>query len=536
MVDIQEEIDKRRTFAIISHPDAGKTTITEKLLLFGDAIHMAGMVKAKKDRVHTTSDWMDIERERGISVSSSVMQFDYLGKRVNLLDTPGHNDFSEDTYRVLTAVDSALMVIDAAKGIETQTRKLFQVCRDRNIPIITFINKMDRPTRDAFELIDQIESELNLPCTAVTWPVGAGDRFKGVYDRNNHTMRFFEASKTTIDFKQQVFKDLSGDDIRKAVGGAEYIDKLQEDLELLDGVGLPFDEKDFMAGKLSPVFFGSALNNFGVQELLEFFLEHAPKPQGRSADTRVVQPDEKKFSGVVFKIQANMDPKHRDRYAFVRICSGEFKQGMNVHHVRQGRPFKVKQAMQFLSRERTNVETAYAGDIVGFHDRGTLRIGDTVTEGEQMMFTGIPQFAPDVFALVTLRNPIKNKQLLKGLEQLSEEGTSQVLKKKYNSDIILGVVGALQLEVVKHRLLTEYGADAIFTSLPFESSAWYHSADASKLDFFESYYRDQIVFDVRENPMVLCKTEWERDYMKSKHPEVQFFTSLIAYEEALRSS
>lgn len=444
-----KEISRRKTFAIISHPDAGKTTITEKLLLFGNAIHIAGQVKAKKAARFATSDWMEIEKQRGISVSSSVMQFSYGGCEINLLDTPGHGDFSEDTYRVLTAVDSALMVIDSAKGIEAQTKKLFQVCRDRHIPILTFINKLDREGKDPFALVDEIEKILNLACSIRTWPLGQGASFCGVYDLESKQVR-------QLDKNQKI-----GDGI---------MEKLAEDLELLQGAGHDFDKERFHRGEQSPVFFGSAMKNFGVQELLEAFIRHAPSPLPRPADLRTVTPDEANFTGVVFKIQANMDPKHRDRCAFVRICSGQFSEGMSVYHVRQDREFKINNAIRFFSRERTSVERAYAGDIIGIQDKGNLVIGDTLTEGEKIQFTGIPQFSPEIFCNVSLSNPIKNKQLQKGLQQLAEEGTSQIFRRLHNSETIIGVVGELQLDVVKFRLLHEYGAEAVFTPLPFTSS------------------------------------------------------------------
>lgn len=527
--EVIREIDRRKTFAIISHPDAGKTTITEKLLLFGNAIQMAGVVKAKKAKQFATSDWMEIEKQRGISVTSSVMQFSYGGHEVNLLDTPGHADFSEDTYRVLTAVDSALMVIDGAKGIETQTKKLFQVCRERHIPIITFMNKMDRPTKDPFDLVAEVETVLNMQCAVATWPIGTGDRFKGVYDCFHRSVRLFEAGHKTRDFHEEVFTDLNDVALKEKVG-EELLAQLKEDLELIEGAGHKFDKATFLAGHISPVFFGSAINNFGVQELLDAFVKYAPTPLPRPADTRSIDPHEADFTGVVFKIQANMDPKHRDRCAFLRICSGEFEQGMSVYHVREERDFKINNAMQFLSQERKNVDLAYAGDIIGIHDRGNLIIGDTITQGEKLSFTGIPQFSPDYFSLVELRNPIKMKQLQKGLEQLSEEGTSQLFRRKYNSDSIIGVVGKLQFEVVKFRLLHEYGADALFTPLDYSCSRWYRCEDRDELEKFENHYRNQIVFDVRGYPMIFLKNDWEQGYVEEKHPKLRFFASLMMYE------
>ena len=524
--EVLKEIQRRKTFAIISHPDAGKTTITEKLLLFGKAIHMAGVVKAKRSKHFATSDWMEIEKQRGISVSSSVMQFTYQNHEYNLLDTPGHQDFSEDTYRVLTAVDSALMVIDSSKGIETQTKKLFQVCRDRRLPIITYMNKMDLEGRDPFDLVDEVEKVLKLPCFTMTWPIGQGRDFKGVYDLMEKRVHLF---------KGEFFTDLNDPILREKVG-EDLMEKLREDLELLSGAGHEFDRERFLAGDLSPVFFGSAVNNFGVQELLDAFTKYAPSPRPRPAMSRVVAPDESKFSGLIFKIQANMDPKHRDRCAFLRICSGEFFQGMTVYQVRQGREFKINNALQFMSQERKNIDRAYAGDIIGIHDRGTLMIGDTITEGEDLCFTGIPQFSPDIFSRVDLKNPIKNKQLQKGLEQLAQEGTYQIFRRKNTSETLIGVVGQLQLEVVKFRLLHEYGADAVFTSLPYTVSCWYHSTDKKALEDFWAYYRTHIVYDVRGYPMMLFKTEWEKDYIQKNNPKIQFYTSLISFEERTDSA
>lgn len=535
--DILKEIQRRRTFAIISHPDAGKTTMTEKLLLFGNAIQMAGMVKDKRAKHYTTSDWMEIERQRGISVTSSVMQFAYAGREINLLDTPGHADFSEDTYRVLTAVDSALMILDAAKGIEAQTKKLFQVCRDRHIPIMTFVNKMDRPALDPFDLVSEVETVLMLPCTIATWPIGQGDRFKGVYDVLERCVRIFEGGKRTADFAQDVYADVDDPELIARVGDEVHA-KLKEDLDLIAGAGHAFELDAYLKGQLSPVFFGSALNNFGVQELLGSFVRFAPAPLPRPADRRIVAPSEEDFSGVVFKIQANMDPKHRDRYAFLRICSGAYEPGMNVYHVRLARHFKINNAMRFLSQDRSTVEKAYAGDIIGIYDRGTLMIGDTLTAGEDIKFTGIPQFSPEFFCRVELKNPIKMKQLQKGLEQLAEEGTSQLFRRKHKSDAIIGVVGRLQFEVVQFRLLNEYGAEAIFTALPYNCSRWYRAASEEALKKFEDYYRDQTVFDVRGYPLVLFKSDWEQGYVQDKNPEVKFYSSLLNYERdgSLRSA
>ncbi|MDO8494283.1 MAG: peptide chain release factor 3 [Deltaproteobacteria bacterium] len=524
--EIIRQIKCRKTFAIISHPDAGKTTITEKLLLFGKAIQMAGVVKAKRSKHFATSDWLEIEKQRGISVTSSVMQFSYGGYEINLLDTPGHEDFSEDTYRVLTAVDSVLMVIDSTKGIETQTKKLFQVCRDRNLPIMTFMNKLDLEGRDPFDLIDEVEKVLQLPCYTMTWPVGQGSCLKGVYDLAAKRIRLFTPGLKTSNFEQEFFNDWKDPLFREKVE-EEQMQTLQEDLDLLSGAGHDFNHEKFLQGKLSPVFFGSAVKNFGVQELLEAFLQYAPSPLPRPAEERLVEPDEANFSGVVFKIQANMDPKHRDRTAFVRICSGEFIRGMEVYHVRNQRGFKINNAIQFLSQERSNIDRAYAGDIIGVRDRGTLVIGDTLTQGETLQFTGIPQFSPDLFCRVELKNPIKKKHLYKGLEQLAEEGSSQIFHKKHTSETIIGVVGQLQLEVVKFRLLNEYGADAVFAPLDFSISRWYDSKNKKALAVFEERYTSNIVYDVRDYPLILFRNEWEMDYISTNNPEI----SLLSYSK-----
>lgn len=527
--EVLREIAKRRTFAIISHPDAGKTTMTEKLLLFGNAIQMAGMVKDKRAKHYTTSDWMEIEKQRGISVTSSVMQFSYGGAAINLLDTPGHADFSEDTYRVLTAVDSALMILDSAKGIETQTKKLFQVCRDRGVPIMTFMNKFDRPSLDPFDLIQEVETVLKLPCTIMTWPIGSGDRFKGVYDLHEKCIRIFDPGKRTADFEQVIIRDLSDASLAEKIG-EEALIKLREDLELLEA-GHPFDHAAYLRGELSPVFFGSALNNFGVQELLNAFVKFAPTPRPRPAETRLVEPNEAGFSGVIFKIQANMDPKHRDRYAFLRVCSGVYEPGMNVYHCRDKRFFKINNALRFMAQERESVEQAFAGDVIGIHDRGTLIIGDTLSSGEDLRFTGIPMFSPEYFCRVELKNPMKMKQLQKGLDQLAEEGTSQVFRRKTTSDTFIGVVGRLQFEVVQFRLLHEYGAEALFSPLPYSCSRWYRAPDEKAREKFEDYYADRCMIDARLYPIVLFKDDWEMNYVSEKNPEIKFYASLISYEQ-----
>ncbi len=534
MSDLIQEIKRRRTFAIISHPDAGKTTVTEKMLLYANAIQMAGTVKAKKAKHFATSDWMEIEKQRGISVSSSVMQFTYGGCEINLLDTPGHADFSEDTYRVLTAVDSALMVIDSTKGIQAQTRKLFEVCRTRNIPIITLFNKMDLEGRDPFDLIAQVENELQLECTVMNWPLGQGRRFKGVYDFNGECLRLIEPNKATVETHTDIFTDLNDPKLKEKVEDT-LLDRLSEDLELVRGAGHAFNRESFLEGHLSPAFFASAHNNMGMKELLDSFVNLAPSPRSRVADTRTVEATEKKFTGLIFKVQANMDPKHRDRVAFMRICSGRFEQGMTVRHTRAGKDVRINNALQFMSQKRTNVDEAFAGDILGIHDKGTYMIGDTLTDGENLKFLGIPQFSPELFNLVQLKSPLKSKQLQKGLDELSEEGTSQVFRRDYSSDVILGVVGNLQFEVVKFRLQNEYGADVVYNPLPFTCSRWILGPTPKALETFVNYYKEQVVYDVRDYPMILFKNDWEQNYIQGKYPEIKFYSSLINYEADAQS-
>lgn len=450
---LQKEVDRRRCFGIISHPDAGKTTLTEKLLLFGGAIQLAGAVKARKAERHATSDWMAIERERGISVTTSVMKFNYRDFEVNLLDTPGHQDFSEDTYRVLTAVDSALMVIDSAKGVEPQTEKLMEVCRMRNTPIITFVNKLDREGLEPLDILAEIEDKLQIECTPLSWPIGMGKRFKGVYNLYRKELHLFTPGKETRHQQGIVITDLSDSQLDALLGS--QADKLREDVELLEGAANPLETAHYLKGNQSPVFFGSALNNFGVRELLDAFVEMAPAPGARKTVSREVSPYEEAFSGFVFKIQANMDPAHRDRIAFLRICSGKFTRGMKVMHHRIGKEIAISNATIFMAQDRANVEEAYAGDIIGIHNHGTIKIGDTFTEKEPLKFTGIPNFAPEHFRRVVLKNPLKLKQLQKGLTQLAEEGAVQFFRPIVGRDYILGAVGILQFDVTMARLKAE---------------------------------------------------------------------------------
>ena len=449
------EINKRRTFAIISHPDAGKTTITEKLLLLGNLIQVAGTVKGKKSDRHATSDWMQMEKERGISVTSSVMQFPYRDCMVNLLDTPGHEDFSEDTYRTLTAVDSALMVIDGAKGVEARTIKLMEVCRLRDTPIISFVNKMDRDIRDPIELLDEIEEVLGIAAAPINWPLGMGKEFKGVYNLYTDTIHVFQQGKGHILSEDIRIKGLDSDEATELLGA--YAEVTREEIELVRGATNEFDLEMMLAGQLTPVFFGTALSNFGVREMLDDFVQWAPPPQSRETKERVVEPGESAFSGFVFKIQANMDPKHRDRIAFMRICSGKYQKGMKMRHPRIGKDVRVSDAFSFKAGERVAVEEAIAGDIIGLHNHGTIQIGDTFTEGEELKFIGIPHFAPELFKRIRLADPLKAKQLNKGLDQLCEEGATQVYRPLTNNDIILGAVGVLQFDVAQQRLRDEYG-------------------------------------------------------------------------------
>jgi peptide chain release factor 3 len=498
---IAEQVKRRRTFAIISHPDAGKTTLTEKLLLFGGAIQLAGAVKGRKSARHATSDWMEVERQRGISVTSSVMQFDYAEHTVSLLDTPGHEDFSEDTYRVLTAVDAAVMVIDAAKGVEAQTRKLLDVCRLRATPIITFINKLDREVRPPFDLLQEIEEVLKIECTPITWPLGSGKSFRGVFHLlDDRLMRFTPGSQR----RSADAESIEGlDSPRLAQLFPDETPLLRHDVDLIRGASAPFDVARFLAGTQSPVFFGSGINNFGVQEVLDALIKWAPPPQPRDGGTRIVLPTEAAFSGFVFKIQANMDPRHRDRIAFVRLCSGRYQPGLKVRHVRLGREIKLGNALTFMARERITSHDAVAGDIIGVHNHGQLQIGDTLTEGETLGFKGIPYFAPDLFRIARPRDPFKAKQLQKGLQQLGEEGAIQVMT-TINGDLLLGAVGALQFEIVAYRLHGEYNVDAVYDEPGIHSARWLTYPDEATRREFEKQQIARMARDVDDNPVYLA--------------------------------
>ncbi len=522
-LDFAAETQRRRTFAIISHPDAGKTTITEKLLLFGGAIQMAGTVKGRKSTRHVTSDWMAMEKERGISVSSSVMQFPYKDYIVNLLDTPGHEDFSEDTYRVLTAVDSALMVIDVAKGVEARTIKLMEVCRLRDTPIISFINKMDREGKEPLELLDEIESILKIRCAPITWPIGMGKRFKGVYHLYEDRVILYGPSLPTRAQSKTEINGLNNPELDDLLG--DQADELRMEIELVQGAADTYDHEAYLRGELSPVYFGSAMNNFGVQELLDGFVEAAPGPLPRPSTARDVLPTEEKFSGFVFKIQANMDPQHRDRIAFFRVCSGKFTRGMKVKHVRLDREIKIPDALTFMSSDRERLEEAYPGDIIGIHNHGTIRIGDTFTEGERLAFTGIPNFAPELFRRARLRDPLKSKQLLKGLSQLCEEGATQLYKPLINNDLILGAVGVLQFEVVSERLKTEYSVDCQFEQVNVTTARWIECDDPKRLEEFKAKNEANLALDHAGDLVYIAPTRVNLQMAQERWKDVRFLAT-----------
>ncbi len=522
-MNIETEVKKRRTFAIISHPDAGKTTITEKLLLFGGAIQLAGTVKGRKASRHATSDWMELEKQRGISVTTSVMQFEYNKKVVNLLDTPGHEDFSEDTYRTLTAVDSALMVIDAVKGVESRTIKLMEVCRMRTTPIITFINKMDRETRDPLDLLDEIEKVLNIHCVPITWPISMGKSFRGVYHILKDEVILFDNKNASKKADNKIIKGLNNPELEKII--PDELDDLKMQIELLQGAGLEFNLDQYLAGEITPVFFGSALQTFGIRELLDMFTEVAPYPKAHQTTTREVQSIENKFSGFVFKIQANMDPRHRDRIAFMRVCSGEFQAGMKVNQVRIGKEVKISSALTFFAAERDAVENAYAGDIIGLPNHGTIQIGDTFTEGEDLKFLGVPNFAPELFRRVVLKDPLKMKALQKGLVQLSEEGATQVFRPERSNELILGAVGVLQFDVVAHRLKYEYNVECSYDNINIYTIRWIKSNNNKKLEEFKNYEHDKLGFDGSENLVYLATSRANLDLVQERWPEIEFMAT-----------
>ena len=513
------EIKKRRTFAIISHPDAGKTTITEKLLLWGSAIQVAGSVKGKRGP-HATSDWMTMEQERGISVTSSVMQFPYHDRMVNLLDTPGHEDFSEDTYRTLTAVDSALMVIDGAKGVEDRTVKLMNVCRLRDTPIFSFVNKMDRDILDPIELLDEIESVLAIKGAPINWPIDMGSHFKGVYNLYTDTIHCFEPGHGSVLHPDTRIDGLDSTDARALLG--DTYDDFVDTIDLVRGASHQFDLEEFLAGRLSPVYFGTALSNFGVREMLDDFVQWAPNPQSRPTNLREVAPSEPAFSGFVFKIQANMDPKHRDRIAFLRICSGGYSKGMKMHHVRLGKELRIADAVSFKAGDRVLVDSACAGDIIGLHNHGTIQLGDTFTAGESIQFTGIPHFAPELFRKIRLKDPMKAKQLQKGLQQLSEEGSTQVFSPLRSSDLIVGAVGQLQFDVVAYRLQDEYKVEALYEPVNVYTARWVDSEDPRKLEEFRNKAQEHLSLDGGGHLTYLAPTRVNLALMQERYPEIRF--------------
>jgi len=516
---LKEEINKRRTFAIISHPDAGKTTLTEKLLLFGGAIHIAGAVKSNKITKTATSDFMEIERQRGISVATSVMGFNYKNTKINILDTPGHKDFAEDTYRTLTAVDSVIIVIDTAKGVEMQTRKLMEVCRMRNTPVIVFVNKLDREGIDPFDLCDDIEKELGINVRPLSWPINQGDRFKGVYNIYEKGLNLFTPNQQTITETIE-FKDVNDPRLDEII--AEDAEKLREDLELIEGVYPEFDVQDYLDAKIAPVFFGSALNNFGVQELLNCFIDIAPSPLPSKAIEREVSPYEDKFTGFIFKIHANMDPNHRDRIAFLKICSGTFKRNTPYTHVKLGKKFKFSTPTAFMAEKKSIIDEAFPGDIVGIHDTGSFRIGDTLSEGENIHYTGLPSFSPELFKYVVNADPMKSKQLNKGLDQLMDEGVAQLFTFDFNGRKVIGTVGALQFEVIQYRLLHEYGATCNYEGISLYKACWFTSDNKVQVADFKKRKYQYIAKDKHGNDVFMADSPYVLQNAQDKYPDIKF--------------
>lgn len=525
-MSLELEINKRRTFGIISHPDAGKTTLTEKLLLFGGAIKTAGAVKSNKIDRHATSDFMEIEKQRGISVATSVMGFNYRDVKINLLDTPGHQDFAEDTYRTLTAVDSVVMVIDCVKGVEIQTEKLMEVCRMRNTPVMVFINKLDREGRDPYDLLDEIEEKLNIKVRPLSWPISMGKTFKGVYSLYEKKLLLFQPSKQQLDQDDVISIDDINDSSLDGIIGENYAAQLREDVELVEGVYPELDMEAYASGQVAPVFFGSAVNNFGVRELLDCFINIAPTPKSRETELRPIEPKESKFSGFVFKIHANMDPKHRNRIAFVRVCAGKFQRGQNYHHVRLDKKFRFSNATAFMAQSKEIIDEAYPGDIVGLYDTGNLKIGDTLSEGEKGMYKGIPSFSPEIFKEVINMDAMKTKQLEKGLNQLMDEGVAQLFTYEMGSRKVVGTVGALQFEVIQHRLLHEYGASCKFTPINLYKACWISSEDKKKLnEFTDSKYR-HIAKDKDGKLVFMAETKAWLQMVQDNFPEIEcHFTS-----------
>ena len=518
------EIERRKTFAIISHPDAGKTTLTEKFLLFGGAINTAGAVKRNKANQNTTSDFMEIEKQRGISVATSVMGFEYKGKRINILDTPGHKDFAEDTYRTLSAVDSVILVVDSVKGVEEQTQKLTEVCRMRNTPVIIFINKLDREGKDPFDLLEEIESKLKISLCPLSWPVGQGHTFKGVYNIHNKQLNLFEADKSRVTEPVIRVSDLN-DKVLEEHLKADQLDKLKDDVELIEGIYGSLDKELYLEGLLAPVFFGSAINNFGIREMLDTFIEIAPSPKSREAVQREVLAVDKNFTGFVFKIHANLDPNHRDRIAFLRICSGKFERNKFYYHTRLNKKLRFSNPMDFMANEKSLVEEAWPGDVVGLYDSGNFKIGDTLTEGEDLQFKGIPSFSPEIFREVENRDPMKTKQLEKGIQQLTEEGVAQLFIQQPGNRKIIGTVGELQFEVINFRLENEYGAKCAFRMLPFKRSSWLTAKDKKKLDEIIQRRASNIGYDKEGNPVFLADNDWTINLAKRDFPDVEFHST-----------
>jgi peptide chain release factor 3 len=517
----KEAIEKRRTFGIIAHPDAGKTTLTEKLLLFGGAIQTAGAVKNNKIKKAATSDFMEIEKQRGISVATSVMAFEYGGKQINILDTPGHKDFSEDTYRTLTAVDSVILVIDCANGVETQTEKLMEVCRMRKTPVIIFVNKMDRDGKDAFTLLDELEEKLDLKVRPLTWPIGMGDYFKGVYNIYDKKINLFQANKTKISKEIVSISDINSPELDELIGD-KPAEELRDELETIEGVFDAFDRERYLSGEIAPVFFGSAVNNFGIQELLDTFIEISPSPRGRESDTRFINPYDDKFSGFVFKIHANLDPKHRDRIAFLRIVSGKFERNTFYNHVRLSKKFKFANPTSFMAQEKSVIDEAFPGDVIGLYDTGNFKIGDTLTEGEKMMFKGIPSFSPEIFQELENLDPMKSKQLEKGIRQLTDEGVAQMFIQQPGNRKIVGTVGQLQFEVIAHRLEHEYGASCRFVPKNYHKACWLTTEDDAQLSKFLSAKVGNIAKDKDDNFVFLAETSFLLQMAEQDYPEITF--------------
>ncbi len=524
MSTLTEEINKRRTFAIISHPDAGKTTLTEKLLLFGGAIHVAGAVKSNKIKKTATSDWMEIEKQRGISVATSVMGFNYGDYKINILDTPGHQDFAEDTYRTLTAVDSVIIVVDVAKGVEQQTRKLMEVCRMRNTPVIIFVNKLDREGRDPFDILDELESELKIAVRPLSWPINIGAKFKGVYNIYEQTLDLFTPNKQRVSERVEI-DDVNDPRIDEAVG-ADDAAKLREDLELIEGVYPAFDKEEYLRGKLAPVFFGSALNTFGVKELLDCFVEIAPSPRPVQAEERLVRPDEEQFSGFVFKIHANMDPNHRSCIAFVKVCSGKFERNVYYKHVRSDKQLRFAAPTAFMAQKKDIVDEAYPGDIVGIPDTGNFKIGDTLTSGENIHFKGLPSFSPEMFKYIENSDPMKSKQLEKGIQQLMDEGVAQLFVNQFNGRKLIGTVGQLQFEVIQFRLLHEYGAQCRWEPISLYKACWIESDDPAALEAFKKRKHQYMAVDREGRDVFLADSSYVLQMAQNDFPKIRFhFTS-----------